>query len=434
MNVLILSTQNPYYTSGIVAYNLYKGLKGAGHNTKVLTKLYGVYEENDFVSMETSFDVFCNKMQVKFKRVLNRLPFLSIKSKVKTDHEYHVQDFDQTVEYHSTRSILKKAKMKPDVIFYLFQQNYLTAKNLYELNTITGAPIYWYMMDTAPLTGLCHYSWNCDGYTKGCGSCPAIYSTNPNDQSAKNFQYKLKYLSKTNINIITPTEWQNKKAVESLLFKNNPIHKIILSIDPIVYDFVSKSEGKKKLGIELNRKVIFFGSTSVNDKRKGMRYLFEALEILKKDYPINQENILLMIAGNFDESKISLPFKIKNLGLLKNSEELAAAFHAADVFVCPSIEDSGPMMINQSIMTGTPVVSFKMGVSEDIVVTGKTGYRAKLMDSPDLAKGISYVLDLNKDAYGTLCLNSRELAINNFSFNAATEQILRLIEKDSTHG
>lgn len=429
MNILIISTPNPYKTSGIVAFNLYRGLKGKGHNTKVLTKLYDEYNDEDIVSMETPFDILKQRIENKYITIRNRFKLFAIK-KIKTNSEYHIQDFDQTKEYYSTKSILKKVKFKPDIIFYLFQQNFLTAKNLYELNTITGAQIFWYLMDTAPLTGICHYSWSCDAYTNGCGNCPALYSTSKNDQSAINFRYKQQYLSKTNISIITPTEWQTKKAEKSLLFKDKPLHKVLLSIDPVTYNFIPKAAGKKNLGIPVDKKVIFFGSTSVSDKRKGMNYLVEAFQILKGNFYKTDNNILLLIAGNFDPL-ISLPFECKNLGLLQTSEQLASAYQAADVFVCPSIEDSGPMMINQSIMTGTPVVSFDMGVAEDLVITGTTGYRAKLMDSHDLAKGINAVISSSEQEHQVLCENSRSLALSNFTFDIATEKIIELFQSGS---
>jgi glycosyltransferase involved in cell wall biosynthesis len=52
------------------------------------------------------------------------------------------------------------------------------------------------------------------------------------------------------------------------------------------------------------------------------------------------------------------------------------------------------MMINESIMCGTPVVSFDMGVAADLVHSRKTGYRAELKNSADLARGIRQLLDL----------------------------------------
>jgi glycosyltransferase involved in cell wall biosynthesis len=45
-------------------------------------------------------------------------------------------------------------------------------------------------------------------------------------------------------------------------------------------------------------------------------------------------------------------------------------------------------MINESIMCGTPVVSFRMGVAEDLIINGETGYIVKLKNIRDLANGI----------------------------------------------
>jgi len=85
------------------------------------------------------------------------------------------------------------------------------------------------------------------------------------------------------------------------------------------------------------------------------------------------------------------------------------------VFLCPSIEDSGPLMINESIMCGTPVVSFDMGVAPDLVHTGKTGYRATLKDSEDLARGIYKLLNLSDTEYAQMSGNCRELGLKLYS-------------------
>ena len=54
------------------------------------------------------------------------------------------------------------------------------------------------------------------------------------------------------------------------------------------------------------------------------------------------------------------------------------------------------MMINESILCGTPVVSFDMGVAPDLVHTGRTGYRARLKDSADLAVGLYQLMEMNE--------------------------------------
>ena len=431
MNILIISTQNPFKTSGIVAFNLYNGLKDEKNNVKVLIKDYAEFESADFVSMETASDVKKKKWKDRFERALRRF---GIVNRLDSTHpDYHIQDFDQTVQYYSTKKILKKISFKPDVILYLFQQNFLTAKNLYELNKLTDAKIFWYLMDKAPLTGACHYSWDCNGYISGCGKCPALYSNKSKDQSSINFRYKNKYLSKTNIEIIAATELQLKQTSVSGLYSNKPIHKILLSIDPELFSFVPKNIAKGKFNISSDKKVIFFGGTSITDSRKGMKYLIESLMILKENFNLPFDNILLIIAGNSNILFDSLPFEMRHLGFLANNEQLASAYQAADIFVCPSIEDAGPMMINQSIMTGTPVVSFEMGVAQDLVISGKTGYRANLRDSFDLAKGINSILELDHVAYQEMCLNCRELGLKLYHPNVVKEQFNKLFSNETNN-
>ena len=423
MNILIISAPHPYKVAGTVAYNLYKGLKEKGHLTKLVVRPEDAYVEDDIFSMQSNRDLVLKKTKNKIKRTINKL----IPVMIKTDPDYCVQDLDETIEYYKTTAVLQKANIKPDIILYIFPGNLLNAKNLYELNKITGAPVFWYLMDSAALTGGCHYSWDCMRYKTGCGKCPAFFSNDENDQTAINYKFKQEYLSKTDISIIGATEWQSKMARESGLFKGKTIHKILLTADPDLFNRTDKHEAKKKLSIPANKKVIFFGSADLSEKRKGMKYLATALNILKQKGEYIMDDILLLVAGNrFDDIQNELPFEHKWLGLLQNNEQLATSFQAADIFVCPSIEDSGPMMINQALMCGIPVVSFEMGVSFDLVIPGSTGYIAKLKDTNDLALGISNMLSLNEEVYEQYSKNCRQLALQSCTPEVQIEKFEKL--------
>jgi glycosyltransferase involved in cell wall biosynthesis len=175
-----------------------------------------------------------------------------------------------------------------------------------------------------------------------------------------------------------------------------------------------------ELKVNPDKKVIFFGAVGLSEMRKGMNFLIESLEKLKELLSSSDsdlgDKILLLIAGKgFDVISGSLPFESQYLGYLDNNYGIASAYQAADVFLCPSVEDSGPMMINQSIMSGTPVVSFEMGVSLDLVISGETGYRAKLKDSSDMAQGIYNILNLSAADYNDLSIRCRNLGLKTCS-------------------
>jgi len=102
------------------------------------------------------------------------------------------------------------------------------------------------------------------------------------------------------------------------------------------------------------------------------------------------------------------------------------AYQMADIFVSPSIEDSGPMMINESIMCGTPVVSFNMGVASDLVITNETGYLAMLRDAHDLANGIRELLTLSDKNYQLMKKNCRQVGMEKTSENSQISKLINI--------
>jgi glycosyltransferase involved in cell wall biosynthesis len=408
MKILILNSNDPLRASGIVALDFFNGFKSRGHTVKMLVNQYTPAYPEDIISMETPFLILKNDLINKLNK---RLKFLKI---VPTDENYHFHRIKEQHSYFSIKKLLRKAKIKPDVIFVLFAKNFINSRNLFDLNRLTKAPILWLMYDMAPLTGGCHYAWDCTGYQNNCGNCPGLFSQDPFDITYENLLYRKFYTAKTNIHLIAASELQYRQALSSSLFKNKPIYKTLLSVDPAIFKPADKTEVRSKMGIPTDKKVIFFGAVYLDDKRKGMSNLLDSLHILKDMLNASDlaDSIFLLVAGRgIEEITDSFRFQHKYLGYLDNTYGIASAFQAADVFLCPSIEDSGPQMVNQSMMCGTPVVSFEMGVSLDLVITGKTGYRAKLKDNKDLANGLLEILSQNNASYKKLSVNCRELAL-----------------------
>jgi glycosyltransferase involved in cell wall biosynthesis len=291
----------------------------------------------------------------------------------------------------------------------------------------------------APFTGGCHYAWECKGYQNSCGSCPGLFSSDPSDISNKNLNFKKGYLDRINLEVIAGSEWQLLQARASTLFKNKRIHKMLIPIDPIVFKPVDKQKIRHRLNIPADRKILFFGAVGLAERRKGMHFLIESLHRLKElmkssDHEL-ADKILLLIAGQeFDAMTESLPFEYTYMGYLNSGSQLAEAYQAADVFICPSIEDSGPMMVNQSIMSGTPVVSFNMGVSVDLVRTGETGYLAQLKDSNDMAMGLFRILKLAPDDYNRMSFKCREVAMRLFSPEVRIELLESIMKNQCQKG
>ena len=405
MNILIFNTYNPLKDSAVVALDLFNQLKESEHNVKLLVNRYDKDYPEDIISMESYFAAGLREIFYKFQRRYIKFKiFFKIKGRYRKNTDYRFFQLDEKKRYYKTERFLQVFGNRPDVIVVLFAKGFVNMQNIKELHEKTHAKIFWLMFDMAPFTGGCHYAWDCKGYQNSCGSCPALYSSDPNDISHKNLIYKKTFLEQVDIQILAGSEWQYRQAGISTLFKNKQIHKLLIAIDPNIFKPSDKGTLRLNMKINAEKKVIFFGAVGLTEKRKGMNYLFESLVKLRElirsnDSDLERRILLLVAGGEYDAIADSLPFESHYLGYLDNNYGIASAYQAADIFLCPSIEDSGPMMINQSIMSGTPVVSFEMGVSLDLVITGETGYRARIKDSSDMAEGIFSILKLNSDEY-----------------------------------
>jgi len=439
MNILIFNSNNPFKESGFVALDLFNQLKSRGHKVKLLVNCFNTNYPEGIMSIESSRLVRRKAILAKFEWRFNKLKkVIKLKEAPPRNSDYCFFQLNEKKLIYKTRKLLKTADNKPDIIIVLYAKKFINIKNIYGLYKRTHAKIFWLMYDMAPFTGGCHYAWECKGYQNYCGNCPGLFSSDPHDMSYKNLIFKKKFLDKINIEVLAGSEWQYLQAKMSTLFKNKPIHKMLIPIDSSVFKPVNKEKLRIEMKIPENKKIIFFGAVGLTERRKGMYFLIESLnklnELIKSTDSDLENNILLLIAGeSFDGIVDYLPFEFLYLGYINNNFEIASAYQVSDVFICPSIEDSGPTMINQSLMSGTPVVSFEMGVSLDLVISGETGYRAKIKDSNDMAKGIYKIITMNSDDYNKLSTRCRELALKLCSPEARIEILENLIKNTSSN-
>jgi glycosyltransferase involved in cell wall biosynthesis len=301
-----------------------------------------------------------------------------------------------------------------DVVCLHWVADFLTSSSIRGISQTFGRPLLWTVMDQEPVTGGCHYSFGCDGYQHECGNCPLLERPGPLDRSRQVFLRKQRYLSDLPITFVAPTSWVESRISQSALFGRHRIERISLPIDTTIFRKSDRIAARKQLGLPLDKQIIFFGSSYLHEQRKGGESLIEAIHRFQADFgrawrdepqqsrhvtnghhrTNGSDKVLLLMAGrNGEEIKRRLPFPLVDLGYLSDERKLATSYQAADVFVCPSIEDAGPMMIPEAMLCGTPVVAFDSGGAPDVVVSRRTGYLARQGDAADLAHGIRQVLE-----------------------------------------
>lgn len=324
--------------------------------------------------------------------------------------------------------VLRLLPFKPDVIMVYWTKFGFNMKLLYELGKICNAKVLLVPVDMAFFTGGCHFSGGCTNYIDRCGSCVLLNSKNSRDLSRRSWEIKNGYMANMDVALLLCSSTLYEQANRASLTARLKKHSMLLGVDEDLFFPDSKEEARVNLKIPLDKKIVFFGAANLTHPRKGMKYLIRALEILKKTKSRSVKDVFLLIAGN-GLGDLELPFEYKNIGYLRTEEQLASAYKACDIFVCPSIEDSGPLMINQAIMSGRPVVSFNMGVAPDLVLNGTTGYLAKCGDSEELAYGLKSLLELSFLELDQYSRNCRDLGLTKFSKAVNTSQVNSILKK-----
>lgn len=422
LNILNLATSEQG-GAGIASQYFNELFIKAGHNSILVVKQSKIKNKNIIVLQDCSSNY---SIKCSLRYISNVIYRLYLKINVgPIESKYSFFDPIESKQYYHANDVLKIIPFKPDIIIFHWVSNFINSKTIKEFQKQTKAKLFWIMMDNAPITGGCHYPWDCKGFERDCSNCPAILNSTIKNITQCNLKFKEQNLP-NDLELITCSESDHMRALKSSVFKTKKIHKILFPLDENKYCPGNKKDAKSFFEIEVDKKIIFYGFYSLKDKRKGGLLLLKALLLLQdelEEKKIKLTNFLILIAGiGYQDIGITgLKIPIKLVSYL-NEENLIRAYQASDVFVSASLEDSGPMMVNQSIMCGTPVVSFDLGVAIDIVQTGKTGYRAITSDYKDLAKGIESIILLPVEDYELISYNCRVTGIRQFSTN---ETILR---------
>lgn len=135
-------------------------------------------------------------------------------------------------------------------------------------------PLVWTCHDMWAFTGGCHYSGNCDRYTKSCGSCPQLHSGTDRDLSRWVWQRKHQAWKELNLTIVTPSKWLAECARNSSLCQGLRIEVIPNGLDTQIYKPINKQQARNILGLPLDAQIILFGAIGATSApRKGFQLL-----------------------------------------------------------------------------------------------------------------------------------------------------------------
>jgi glycosyltransferase involved in cell wall biosynthesis len=321
-----------------------------------------------------------------------------------------VFDFDAEGVF-PTEPIIQHARgisSKWDVVLVHWLGGYMSPESVVRIADALDAKIGLWQVDMAHMTGGCHYSLACGRYREGCGRCPALGSVDAVDVTLRQAAIRAAAWRNSGAIVLAQSHWSARKAAESHVLRG--LRQAVL---PIPLDLERLPEAsdplpfRHRLGLPTDgRRVALVRPVDPGVVYKGFGVFQEALRRL------DQAGVRLHVAGAGPAGLFPAGMKhvsFTDLGHLSGDAAMSAAYQAADFFVCPSIDDAGPMMIPEAMASGRPVLSTPVGIAPDLIIEGKNGSLCGPPGDPEaLYLGLRHYAELNPDVLRSHALAAAE--------------------------
>lgn len=349
-----------------------------------------------------------------------------------TDIALFGQDITRTKEYQEA-----------DVVhLHWVNQGFLSLSTIGKIAR-SGKKVVWTMHDEWPLDGIEHYISPTSSSPTSSSPTPApplgeggvteaSCDISPSPRGGEGvgllFRFKKRIYSLRTITFVTCSKWLREISEKKPLAQGQRVVDIPNPIDTSLFAPLTaeqREEAAAALGLPRGKKVVLFVAQKVDDERKGIRYLDEAVRILTAvpdkpaapevpDIPENPDRP--ETPDNPDRphsASIAVVAPGRDIPYINKVEDMARLYAAVDVFVTPSLSDNLPNTIMEAMACGTPCVGFNVGGIPEMIDHKGNGYVARYKDAKDLAEGIRYAIA--EENHARLSAAAREKVLRCYS-------------------
>lgn len=326
--------------------------------------------------------------------------------------------------YWSTRKLISFIKKEKFDLINLHNLHgyYLNFFSLIEFIKKENIPVIWTLHDEWPITWLPAHSLGCEHCKTGQGECTNTYGYPKNYLPIfTKFMLRQKqevFSAGWRPIIICPSKWLTASIKNSFLGKFE-VRLISNGIDTELFKPVlDKQQLKIKHNIPLDKKIIIFSATNLNDKSKGVDCIIRLAERLK------DQNFLFLGLG---DGKIKNLENIKTTGYIFDKHDYAELYALADIYCFTSNAETFSLVVAMALASGVPVVGYSIPVVEELV-SDSVGSLVTVGDEEGLVSKIIELLG-NEPLRVNKANKGRELILNNYSNEKFLENYIELYKE-----
>ena len=204
------------------------------------------------------------------------------------------------------------------------------------------------------------------------------------------------YLKKQISIFITGSKHAANELKKVLTLKNDQVINIPNGIELREIN-KSKSLFLSEIGIKKTNRLIF-SVISILEKRKGHRFLLQAIAILSKTIHSNDMPLFIIEGSGSQKETIITFIEEKNLSsyvkLIGSINNIFDLYNASDVVVLPSIENEDfPNVIMEAMGMGKPIIGTKIAGIPEQIDNGVNGLLVEPADPVALAEAIKKMIN-----------------------------------------
>lgn len=286
---------------------------------------------------------------------------------------------------------------------------------------LKGKKVVWTFHDMEPFTGGCHYHISCRRYEQQCGQCPMLTASGLNDLSAQGHQIKRELYRHLDLVLASPSAWLAGVAGSSSLFAGMTPSVIPNAHDTAMFCPQDRQALRAEFDIDPNTFVVLAGVESLENPRKNMGCVIEAMDIFAEEHPEVPVELVLFGGGKLNPT---VCYTIRYTGSIER-QDLVKWYNIADVFVHPSRLDNLSNTLCEAQCCGTPVIAFDAGGSKEAFHDGVTGFISG-QTPQELAKVLYAAASSD---LGPMRSESRRFALDQFGYETIAGQYTRLYEE-----
>ncbi|QLH74250.1 MAG: glycosyltransferase family 4 protein [Methanomassiliicoccales archaeon] len=126
----------------------------------------------------------------------------------------------------------------------------------------------------------------------------------------------------------------------------------------------------------------------------------------------------------YNIQKYNMENKVRLCGWIEDNK-LADFYNELRLLIITSKVEGGPLVALESMSCGTPILSTKVGIIEDVIVDGINGYIFN--EENIMNQAIKVVKLLNSEELNTVSVNARNTIVNNYSYESGIQDMNKIL-------